>query len=49
MVILTEVERAQIAWFHFIEGFSPLELSIMFETNPLKVLSCVREFGEWYE
>lgn len=48
-MILTEIERAQIAWFHYEEGLSISEVAYMFETTGLKALACISEFRTWYE
>lgn len=47
-MILTSIERMQIAWFHFEEGLSFMEVAYLFDTKPLLAMIACNEFKELY-
>lgn len=48
-MVLTEIERQQIAWFKNEGGFSTSEVAIMYDVGQLTVLAAAREFKDLYE
>jgi hypothetical protein len=48
MIVITEVERRQIAWYYYESELSINEIAIMYESNPLTVRNFAEEYQEWY-
>lgn len=48
MIVISEIEKRQIAWYYYESDFTPAEIALMYETNELTVTNFAQEYTEWY-